>query len=272
MISVDYAISRFKRDSTFSGVLRWMLLGGAAACIVIGPFIGGPVNGSLLLVLIAVAWLILSYSSMKGSRLAADSPALIAAGQFDEAEQRIETALRSFSLFKTAKLLSLHHLAVLRHAQKRWQESAALCRAILGQRLGAMQTVSKPSRLILADALLELGDLRGAYEALIGLYSQRLTLGEALNLLLVQLDYLARVGAWDQMLHAVGIKVQMAELMPPPQAARAQALLALAAKKQGRAELFDWLRTRVELLSDVQHLAAQRPILWELWEKEVEQD
>src|SRR3712207_6854480 len=52
-------------------------------------------------------------------------------------------ALRSFSLFRAVKLLSVHHLAVLRHAQKRWQDSAMLCRALLGQRLGSLQSLSR---------------------------------------------------------------------------------------------------------------------------------
>lgn len=268
MISVESAISRFRRDQTFATLLRVLLLGGAAACILLGPFIGGPVNGTLLLVLIAVAWLVLSYHSAKGSRLAASSPALIATGQFDEAERHIEGALRSFSIFRASKLLSLHHLAVLRHAQRRWQDAAALCRAILRQRLGNMQNLSKPSRLILADAMLELGDLRGAYDAIQGLYAQRLSLGEAMNLQLVQMDYLSRLGAWEQMFAGVVTKIQLAELMPTPQAARAQAFLALAAKKLGHHAWTDWLRRRVELLVDVQHLATDRPILWELWEKE----
>ena len=74
--------------------------------------------------------------------------------------------MRSFSLFRTVKLLSLHHLAVLRHAQRRWRDSAMLSQALLRQRLGSLQGVSRSSRLMLADSLLELGDLRGAHEAL----------------------------------------------------------------------------------------------------------
>ena len=75
---------------------------------------------------------------MKGSRLAANSPSLIAAGQFDLAEYQIEQSLQNFSLFRTSKLLSLHHLAVLRHAQRRWADAAELCSALLRQRLGSL--------------------------------------------------------------------------------------------------------------------------------------
>jgi hypothetical protein len=42
-------------------------------------------------------------------------------------------------------------------------------------------------------------------------------------------------------------------------------LVALAAKKIGRMDFSDWLRTRAELLADVQRLASERPMLKELW-------
>ena len=58
---------------------------------------------------------------------------------------------------------------------------------------------------MLADSLLELGDLAGAHEALVSLYSQKLTLIEAMNLLVVQLDYESRVGAWPSMFHKISI-------------------------------------------------------------------
>jgi hypothetical protein len=60
----------------------------------------------------------------------------------------------------------------------------------------------------------------------------------------------------------------MAELLPPGQGVKVQAMLALAAKKTGRAEWATWLRRRVELLADVRELAAERPLLWGLWEGE----
>ena len=93
-----------------------------------------------------------------------------------------------------------------------------------------------------------------------------MTLREALNLLTVQTDYLARIGAWAAMLAQVMTKVELAELLPTMLAARTQAFWALAAKKTGRTDWADWLRQRVELLVDVQKLCAERPMLWELWQ------
>jgi hypothetical protein len=266
MLSVESAIHLLRRELTVASLVKGAMIGGVVLCVLVGPLVGWRNNAGVVLLGIGVAWLVLSYRSMKGSRWAATSPGLIAAGQFEEAEHHIEQALRSFSLFRTVKLLSVHHLAVLRHAQRRWQDSAVLCRALLGQRLGALQGLSRQSRLILADALLEMGDVRGAYEAIAGLYEQRLSLGEAMNLLVVQLDYEARVGAWGRMMENVAAKAQLCELMPAANAARAQALLALAAKRTGRDDWAQWLRRRVELLADVQRLASERSILWEVWE------
>jgi hypothetical protein len=268
MLTVDYAITRFRRDLTLGALLKGILLAGAAVSLVLGMTANTHATaGTFLLVAVSVLWLLLSYRSVKGSRLAAISPSLIASGQYAQAEAQIELALRSFSLFRTAKVLSLHHLALLRHAQKRYQEAALLCRALLGQRLGSLQVLNKPSRLILADALLEIGDAGGAYQAISGLYQQRLSLGEAMNLLLVQLHYESQLGFWSQMMgHGMAQKVALAELMPAQSAARAQALLALAAHKTGRSDWAAWLVRRVELLADVKQLCAERPMLGELWQ------
>lgn len=268
MLSSANAISIFRRDLTLGTLLRGLLFFGAAVCLALTAMPANKsIDGALLLVGIGMLWLVLTYRSVKGQRLAAESPSLIAAGQFDEAEQQIEEALRSFSLFRGAKMLSLHHLALLRHAQKRWQDSADLCRTLLSQKVGSVQTILRPSRLLLADALLELNDLHGAYAALASLYQERLSLGEAMNLLLIQLDYESRLGAWEAMLPRGSSykRVQLAELMVAPSSARAHALMALAAKKTGRPDWAHWLRSRAELLADPADLTKARPLLSELW-------
>src|SRR3989442_1280036 len=179
MISAEYAITRFRRDVTLGTLLRFTLLGGAMLCVLIGPFTSAAFDATLVLFVIGAVWLVLSFRSARGSQASAMLPSLLAAGQFDMAEQQIERSLRTFSLFKSVKVLSLHHLAMLRHAQNRYQESAMLCRALLGQRLGPLDHLSKTSRLILADDLLELNDTAGAYEAIARLYDYRLSLAEA---------------------------------------------------------------------------------------------
>ena len=265
MMPAHSAISRFRRDLTLGTILNALLLGGVFFCTLLGGAFNSLGGDMLMLMVLMAIWMTLGYHSMKNSRIAANSPSLIASGQFDLAEYQIEKSLKNFSIFRTSKLLSLHHLAVLRHAQRRWADAAELCNALLRQRLGSLTGLARQSRLILADALLELGDLNGSYQAIKDLYQHRLTLAEALGLLHVQLDYQWRVNAWEQMLAGLGNKVEMAELMSTPNGARSQALLALAAQRTAREELAGWLRRRVELLVDVSELTAARPVLKELW-------
>ena len=265
MLNTDSTISRLRRDLALGALLQGTLFAAALASLVVLPLLLPQVNSSVALLVIFIIWVALLYNSAKGSRLSADAPALIASGQFEEAEGQIEQTLKAFSMFRAIKLQAAHQLAVLRHAQRRFRESAALSQAVLAQRGAAATSMARSARLLLADTMLEIGDVRGAYDALSGLYGQRLSLSEVLNLLLTQLDYEVRVGAWDRIMHDVMTKVQLAELMPPPAAARTQALLALAAKKAGRADFSDWLRSRVELLVDPPALIGQRPFLAELW-------
>jgi hypothetical protein len=264
MLPVEIAITRFRRDLTIAALLRSLLVLVALACVLAGPVFGGG-DGMFILMIVGVAWVMLSYRSMQGTRLAADSPSLIAAGEFDRAENHIDAALRSFSLFRTAKLLSLHHLALLRHAQHRWRESVLLCQAVLSQKLGNLHGLAKTTLLLLADSTLQMGELKGAFDAMARIGRHRLNLAEALTLQLLQLDYGSRIGAWESMLQGAGVKVQMSELMPTLNAARCQALLSLAAYKSGRLELASWLRRRAELLADPKDIASDRPALEEVF-------
>lgn len=268
MIDAPSAILRVRRDLAIGSAVKTLLLivgiAGLALAAPLQQLFG--IDPRLILPAVLVVAMILGLVSLRGSRSVAISPGLIASGDFDQAELQIAQAMRSFSIFRAGKLLSLHYLAVLRHAERRWAESAMLCRALLSERLGGLTPVGRSSRLLLADSMLELNDLPAAYEALGGLYDQHLTLGEALNLTLVQLDYLSRVGAWEQMMQGVTKKVELCELMPNRNGARCQALLSLAAKRIGREDWANWLRHRVELLVDMQQLAAERPVLKELWE------
>jgi hypothetical protein len=266
MIRADLAIARLRRDLTMSSIVKWGMLTAVTVSILVE--LSGLLNGALLLGVVGIVWLWLSYRSVKGSRLTAELPLLIAAGEFDRAEQQLGEALTSFSIYRGVKLRGLHQLALLRHAQQRYSESAILCRWLLGERLGPLAGLSRSARLILADSMLELGDLRGTYESLRSLYRERLPLGEALELTAVQTDYLARIGAWEQLAQGLERKVELAELMPPMRSARVQAMLALAAKKTDKKAWETWLRRRAELLADAKELIAARPVLSELWTTE----
>jgi hypothetical protein len=266
MISVQEAIGRYRRDGTVSTLVKGCFVGAVMLALML-HFLPHVIDPTLVLLMLGVLWVSLWYKTIKGSRLAAESSTLIASGRIEQAEEQIEQSLRAFSMSRSVKSMSLLNLALVRLAQKRWPDTALLCREVLSVGKGTPEQVSKSSRLMLADSLLEMGDLRGTYEAISGLYRHRLTLGEALNLLRVQTDYLAKIGAWQDLFNGVATKVDLAELMPASNGVRVQAMLALAAKKVGRADWANWLRRRVELLIDVKELTAERPLLWELWEK-----
>jgi hypothetical protein len=263
MISAEKAVRTLQRDQTLAWIIKGTLFGSAIFLTIVAPNIGVAVFLGLM-----GLWMGLNIYNARGSSMAADSPSLIASGQYDEAEQEIERVIGSFWLFRSVKLMSLHHLAVLRHAQRRWRDSVLLSQALLQQKLTTMPAVARTTRLMLADSLLELGDLIGAHQALMSLYVQKLSLVEAMNLLVVQLDYESRIGAWSAMMRNIQHKVQLAELMPGPSAARAQAMLALAAKHSGAADWAAWLTRRVELLVDINELMVHRPILKQLWQPE----
>lgn len=261
MISADVAISRFRRDLTLSTVVKLTLIGVSLICLFFVPGL----DPAFIITGFLVVWLMLSAKSATGSRWVADSPTLISLGRFDEAEALLARSLRTFSMFRTVKLLSIHHLAVLRHKQRRWEESAKLCRALLAQRLGGLANLSKPSQLMLADSLLQMGDLTGTYEVVRRLYNHRLTLAEALQLMTLQLDYETRIGAWSNAMNGVQAKLDLCELLPSRESARAQALLALAAYRLGRDDWAHWLAQRVRLLTDVNELVTRQPIVRELF-------
>jgi uncharacterized membrane protein YdbT with pleckstrin-like domain len=146
MISVHAAITRFRRDMLIGLVAR-IALAVAAATVLLAPMFSSTVDTTMAFVIVLVLWLVISYQGMRSTRLAASSPSLIASGNYEEAERNIEGALRSFTFIRAAKIVALHHLAMLRHAQRRWQETAALCRAVLNQKLGSLRALQKSSSI-----------------------------------------------------------------------------------------------------------------------------
>lgn len=265
MLSTDDAILRARRDLAMGTFVRRALLVSMLVVALLGPILqGGWVSGAILVGLL-FCWLSLQARSFRRSQEAVQSSMLIAAGEYQQAEAQIERSLKGFSIARNAKLIGLHHLALLRHAQRRFDETVMVCRALL-DRPTKMDHVERSSRLMLADSLLELGDLRGAHDAIVGLYNYRLSLAEAMQLLVIELEYSARASAWKEMINNAPTKIDLSEAMPTVSSARAQACLALAAKNSGLSELSQWLRRRAELLVDPSELVRDKQFLAELWE------
>jgi hypothetical protein len=171
------------------------------------------------------------------------------------AEAAIAEQMRKRPLLAWVRLLLYHRLAVLRHRQQRFAESAAICTAILGRRLGPAGDIRAHLLLMLAEAQLQCGHMPGTYAALEQLYRTRLTLLEALQRLALQTRYELTIGRDDAVLNQLDQKVQFAELMPAPQAGMMHAMLAQAATRTGQAPLARWLKQRAELLCTKEHLA-----------------
>jgi hypothetical protein len=126
MISAEYAINRFRRDVTLGAIVRFALATAAAVCLLGTAITPKFSNATVFLFVIGAVWLVLTMQGARGSTDSREFPALLAAKRYDLAEQRVERTLTSFSMFKSVKLMGLHHLAMLRHAQNRYQDSALL--------------------------------------------------------------------------------------------------------------------------------------------------
>jgi hypothetical protein len=264
--AAQVSVARFRRQLAVSsflqnGMFLLMLVGMVLTIMPVGPR-----NMGLIVLAGAISlWIGLGMRSARGAR-AGDVATMIAAGRYAEAEEVIDEGLGSFSIFRASRLMGLHQLVVLRHAQRRWEEVVELGQMLLRQRLGNLRGLASSTEILVADSLLELRDIPRAQQSLTNLYQKRLALGEASGLLRVQLDYLACVAAWQEMLEGLAEKIRLCELMPTAPAARAQAMLALAARKCGRIELSKWLAERAGLLADPAELLRDRPALREVFE------
>lgn len=262
-IGTQQAISLFR---------RWLMLGRAIRIALWAALVAMALLGSYLVVgfpLLAVAYVMIMVATTRTTRLALEGSSLIAAGQLDLAEDSVGRSIRGFSVHRDGKALGLQQLAMLRHAQKRWADSAALTRELLARQPAkpSASEMEKQSRLVLVDSLLELGDIQSAGLELARLEQLPLNLKELLSLTALRTDFLARSGEWNGLFQQIERTTALAEIMPARMGARVEAMLALAAKKLGRDDWASYLTRRVELLVDMDELVKHRPMLWELWEK-----
>lgn len=230
--------------------------------------------GMGLVLVSTVAYVVLSHRALRVSRDALEAPDHIARGDTEEAERVIRDALRRFSIFPAHRLVELHHLAVLRHQQKRFAEAAELASAVLQSgtsRLGreAAAAVRTGSALVRLESLLELGDLRSAFAQLQALGATTLPLAESVRLLSARTKYEAAVGAWGHLLHDLPGKTALADLMPAGPYATVHAIWASAARRGGRADLARWLAARaVSVAPDLDELCRTTPDIADLLREE----
>jgi hypothetical protein len=256
-ISTARAIALARRWRWLSIVLRVAMVFILAAAIYAYERGGG----FMVVVAMFVLWTVIASLSARTRQLAFDAGQHFAAGEFDLAEDRITQSLKSFSLVSSTKHMVLQQLAMLRHAQNRWADAAVLARAFLAGRPRVDPRAAIGSRLVLAESLLEMGQLQSVARELHELSFPRLNLRETLTLTQLRLDFLSRQGDFGSMFATPGATVSLIELMPAPVAARCHAMLALAARKLGRADWHHWLAERAKLLADEGSILETRPHL-----------
>ncbi|MEM9416235.1 MAG: hypothetical protein AAGA29_12280 [Planctomycetota bacterium] len=203
----------------------------------------------LAVFLVPAIWLPITLTTQRVARLLPQVGATLTTDP-ERAEHLIANALNSRPVMTWARLLTYHRLAALRHQQRRFDETASICQHILSQPLTGPAAAAKPSLLlILTEAHLALGNLVGAYHTLSELHRTRLGLAGAMQRLALQTRYALKAGAYEHALDHGRQKMQLAELMPPPQCGVMHAMLAEAAKQTGRGKLAAWLWERAQLIS-----------------------
>lgn len=250
----------------------WLRLGAAFNALMIAAVLATGVVGfrqgfgSLPVFIAMMVWFGVMVVSVRARRLAIDAVPLIAAGEFGLAEDRLSQSLRSFSVLRSTRLLGLQQLALLRHSQSNWADVAKLCRELIVRQRPHERSLDVPSRLMLAESLVELGDVRAAQYEIDAVTSRRLGLRETLMMTALRLEAQVRGGQWAEATRHLQATLGLIELMPPPAAARSHALLALAAKRAGLPEWQAFLARRAMLLADIGTIVAGRDFLREAFE------
>lgn len=228
-----------------------MIVGGliAAAIAFLLPGLG-IVSSLVAPVVLMGLWFWYTASTARVGRTLPMINALITADP-KQAQALIDQSLNYRPVMRWARLLTYHRLASLRHQQRRFNESSAICLCLLNQPLKGPAAQSRPHLLLmLAEAQLEAGNLPGAYHALAHLQQTRLGLAESLQRLALQTRYELSIGAYDSALHRSRAKVELSELMPPVHCATMHAMLATAAHQAGQPRLAGWLWERTRLLAE----------------------
>ncbi|MEK6642298.1 MAG: hypothetical protein AABZ08_00185 [Planctomycetota bacterium] len=207
--------------------------------------------------LAGIAWMVLTVLSTRQVKSANQAATYLSAGRLDLAEQELTSALGSFSLHRTGKLMVCHNLAVVVHGQKNYHAAAELCDAIIGLHGNVSKSLGRVCRMLLADCRLFLGDTLAAFKALQPLLGRdaKLSLTEQMMLLPIELRCLVAQGKYAEAADNLEWKVQRAELLDSFRSALVHALLAKSLRELGRNESADFLQRRAGLLHDLSELS-----------------
>ncbi|MEM9346960.1 MAG: hypothetical protein AAGB26_10125 [Planctomycetota bacterium] len=242
---------QFAKQIAADEMMRGLLLTGVVGAVVLTLFLPGVtlVSGFLAPAFVLGLWLWMSVSTARVARSLTTFGELMAT-EPAKAEQALNEMLRAKPVMRWARLLSYHRLAGMRHLQRRFAETAAICLCLLNQPLKGPAAATRPHLLLmLAEAQLECGNLHGAYHALAHLQQTKLGLAQSLQRLAIQTRYELAVGAYDAAMHRARTKVELAELMPAKHCAAMHAMLATAAQHTGQNRQSGWLWERTRLLA-----------------------
>lgn len=262
-IATDQAIRLARTGIRQGAAVRWTLMAVGITGIILSSAQKNPTLGAALSLGAATAWVMLVVRSIRRQQELLGVPMLIEHHQQEQADRVIADSLRTFTIFRAPRVQALQHLAFIRHGQRRAQDAARLASELLRYRLNPPTATAV--RLLSAESALDLNDLHAAHAALSALPAPA-SLAESMKLMQLQTDYCVRTGAWSAALENLPWKIELAELLPTESAAWVQALLALAAMKQGLADWRIWLQRRAELLVDRAALVERQPLLSQLFE------
>ncbi|MFG0247716.1 MAG: hypothetical protein ACF8OB_02425 [Phycisphaeraceae bacterium JB051] len=244
-VSSDDLQRQLQRDQ----ILRWLTLLGipAASTIVLAWFDLTPDPLGFGIMIMAGTWMMLNFISARAWQQVSNMAELFAIDP-EHAEARIAIVLQSKPLARQVRLLTWHRLATLRHQQKDFDQTIAVCQSVLMHPLRNAHPVRQHLLLMLTEAQLARGDAYGAYMSLSELSHQQLSLTHSLQKLALQTRYLLMVGYDEAALADLPGKVKMAELMPTLQCGAMHVLFYVAASRSGQTPQADWLHERSRLL------------------------
>jgi hypothetical protein len=205
------------------------------------------VAGTLALAAVLILWIWANWNTARHAAHLRHVGLAAGSGDFEALSPPLLLALSTFTLSRGNRLAAYQHLATLRAAQGRFDQSSALCWALLRhQRRQSRQR----GRLWLleAECRLRLGDLPAMHQALTQAHGQRLRAAEALQLVGLQVLYEVKTGQIEQLTQGLAAKVALIRMMPPPQAAEILTHLARAAEAHEAPEIAVDLRRHALLL------------------------
>lgn len=231
------------------GILACLMAGLVASVFGTGDWVG------FLAIVAAGLWIAMGTRSARLLQAARQASLLLAAGRIDDARRLAAECATSLSLNRQVTARSLWTLAGIYSTRNDSRRVAHLTSFLLGRPRLSTGEQNDGIRLLLAEALANLGELRSATAAVMPLYQRPLDLPGSLRLLLLQLRIEGRAGQFRAMCDNLQQKVETAELLPMPQLLHAHALLWLAAQRCGLSEWESFLRRRTELLGGAERLS-----------------